>query len=212
MTIEKLIMRKTILGFLSILLFCCCSKDNTVDTPDIPDTNDKGVEVNFNSSVATSIIVTTSTRAPISDAIPVGHNVGVYGIPAMMNNLASYTMSGRINEENFQQYLFNAKYEVSSVSGTKSNLKQINMPKFPSNQSGMDGLAFYAYYPYTSSPVYEESKGYKIPITLNATDMSQTYDYLYTGQISSGCKRSYRSSMSKWNKRKRTRKIIPFKH
>ena len=180
-------MRKAMLGLLLLVLFASCSKDDTNDNPKIPNTNDEGVEVSFSSGVVTSILTTTTfTRGPIVSAIPMGHSVGVYGIPAMLDDPSSYTMQSRINEENFQQYLFNAKYEVIGVNGNKGTLKQVNSPKFPSNQSGMDALAFYAYYPFASNPVYDEAGGYKVPVKLETADMSQTYDYLYTGQIMSG--------------------------
>lgn len=176
-------MNKLILGILSLMLFPGCSKDNTSVNPEIPNADDEGVEVSFSSGVAASISSNlTMTRAILEGAIPTNSSVGIYGIPALYAEKEKYTIEKFVEEGDFQQYLFNAKYDATEVSQTTSSLKQAYKAKFPSNQSGMDALSFYAYYPYIEKPVYKSKLGYGVPITINNDNMSQITDYLYTNQ------------------------------
>lgn len=182
-------MNKLILGLSSLVLFACCSKESSSNgSSEIPNTDDEGVEINFNSGVVASSLVNVSTRGVLERAIPKGEHVGIYGIPAIKNNPTDYTIDKFPNQEDYQENLFNANYEVTSVSGTISYLQQQFAAKFPSNKSGKDALAFYGYYPYVDNSAIEtlgKGTGY-IPIQLNKDDMSKTSDYLYTGQIVSG--------------------------
>lgn len=182
-------MNKLILGTLSLLLFTYCSKESSSNgSSEIPNTDDEGVEVSFNSGVVLSSLTDVSTRGVLNLGIPKGEHIGIYGIPALKENAADYTIDKFMNQEDFQENLYNANYEVMSTSGTISTLKQQFTAKFPSNKSGKNALAFYAYYPYVdNSDIETLGKGLQaVPISLNKDDMSKTPDYLYTGQIVSG--------------------------
>lgn len=184
-------MNKLILGTSLLLFFTACSKESTGSgSSEIPNIDDEGVEVSFNSGVTTSVTTTSvTTRSGVLNmAIPKGDHVGIYGIPAIKENPDEYTIDKFMNQDEYQENLFNANYEVISTSGTKSTLKQQFTAKFPSNKSGKNALAFYAYYPFIeNSEIENVGKGPQaIPIQLNNKDMSKTLDYLYTGQIISG--------------------------
>lgn len=188
-------MNKLILGLSLLVLLTCCSKENSGNgSSEIPNINDDGVEVSFNSGVIASIPTTSViTRGGVlNTAIPKGDHVGIYGIPAKTEDPASnYTIDKFTDEIDFQENLFNANYEVMKISGTISYLQQQFVAKFPSNKSGKNALAFYAYYPYTEySEIENQGKGPQvIPVTINKDNMALTNDYLYTGQVISGIRR-----------------------
>ena len=71
------------------------------------------------------------------------------------------------------------------------------------------------------STLYLENMSLNGPVAVDSVKLSEDGKFSFAEKASEApefyrlriaCKRSYRSSMSKWNKRKRTRKIIPFKH
>lgn len=176
-------MNKFIIGALSLILLSCCSKGsiNGDETP--PELDGKEVEVNFSSGVTTSISTSSiGTRAPLEGAIPTGSIIGIYGIPSIYDKKGEYTLDKFTEPDEFQEHLYNAKYEATQTSPTKSSLQQAYKPKYPSNQSGMDALSFYAYYPYTENVVYIPQKGFGIKVALSKDNMSETIDYLYTDQ------------------------------
>lgn len=179
-------MNKLILGTCLLAALSGCGKDDAADNPGV---TNGGVEVKFNSGVSTLIPTTVTTRGgAINTFIPRGEHVGIYGIPAIKSNPDNYTIDQFTDEGQFQKNLFNANYEVMSGSGTTSVLQQQFVAKFPSNKSGYDALSFYGYYPYTDTQNIEDlGKGYAyIPIRINKDNMTQTNDYLYTGQYISG--------------------------
>lgn len=178
-------MNKLIIGSLSLLLLYSCKGSDDTEIH-IPDT--KGVEISFGSQVSSSSIsssvTSTSTRDVFENGsgLPVGHRVGVYGIPALIGDEASYTLEKFANEDEFQEFLYNASYEVMSTTVSKSTLSQTFIAKFPAIATGKNALSLYGYYPYTSN-VGTSLRGFTIPIELNQNDMAKTTDYLYTGQI-----------------------------
>lgn len=181
-------MNKFIIGALSLILLSCCSKGSINDDETPPEPDGEEVEVNFSSGVTTSISTPPiGTRAPLGGAIPTGSTVGIYGIPSIYNEKEKYTIDKFSELKDFQEHLYNAKYEATEIEGstTKSSLKQLFKAKYPSNQSGMNALSFYAYYPHTNSPIYTPQIGWGIPVTLRKDNMAETTDYLYTDQTTS---------------------------
>lgn len=175
-------MNKFIIGVLSLVLFSCCSKED-INDDDTPELNGEEIEVSFSSGVTTAIPTSSlGTRVPLEGAIPTSSVIGIYGIPSIYNEKEKYTLDKFAELEDFQEHLYNAKYEATEISATKSSLKQAYKAKYPSNQSGMDALSFYAYYPYTESPVYVPRRGFSIPVALNKDNMAEAIDYLYTDQ------------------------------
>lgn len=179
-------MNKLIIGTLSLLLLYSCKSNDDTEIP-IPE-NNEGVEIHFGSQVSSSVlsssVTSTSTRGAFENGsgLPKGHVVGVYGIPAIVGQDKDYILKNFPDEDQYQEYLFNASYNVMETSGTKSSLSQTFTAKFPAANTGKNALSLYAYYPYTSE-VSSSEFGFTIPIQLNRIDMTKTADYLYTGQI-----------------------------
>lgn len=183
-------MKHWILGISLVGMLSACSKDgpdSTVPTPDIPNTGNEGVEVRFSSGV----VVSTEVQSPFSrtifeDYIPEGSQIGIYGIAANLtdeNQTTAYSLvQGR---GNYWNPLENALYTVeSSIDGSMK--ADGETAKFPNDTEG-NGLVFYGYYPYTSD-IYAKRgasgvEALGLLMSLNSTNMENTTDYLYTGQI-----------------------------
>lgn len=180
---------KIIIGVLLLLLSSC--KGNSEADPEI--WKDETIEVHFGSQLNSSNISSSvdATRAVLENGtgLPKGHIVGVYGIPALLGDDGSYTIDKFYDEADFQEHLFNAAYDVIDTKGTKSELEQTYIAKFPASKTGKNALSLYAYYPYTTE-IQTSNNGFVVPVQLNTTDMSKTVDYLYTGQIMAGIQKT----------------------
>lgn len=177
-------MNRWITGILCLCLLVSCSEEEeqAADGPVQTDDN-VGAEINFSSSVVSSVItdiVGDVTRGPVNE---LGNNakIGVFGIPAVEGgDNSACNMTDKSLREEFQENLYNEPYTY--VSGY-DNLQAANKARFPRGNKA--ALAFYAYYPYvetTSRQEFEGKVAMAVPWKLNIDDMRETEDYMYTGQ------------------------------
>lgn len=177
-------MRHWILFISLFTLLPSCRKGEvpSTDSPDEP--IEKPIEVRFSSGISVSVNSEEErSRAPITESfLPPGKAVGVFGVLAKSDSPESCTLESVLAfEADFQNYLDNAQYVVSSTNG---DLEQQYIAQYPSKGSQYDGLAFYAYYPYSEDVLPDDYTNYhyQIETKLNQSNMENTEDYLYTGQ------------------------------
>ena len=120
------------------------------------------------------------TRAPIT-AFESNAQLGVFGIPAIQGGRnEDCDLFNKKNESDFQPNLFNACYTY--VPGYET-LQTEKLATFPNTSNA--GLMMYGYYPYTEEAEWREVNRvaqWAIPWKLNPRDMSETRDYMFTGQ------------------------------
>lgn len=176
-------MRHWILFISLLALLPSCRKGGgpSTDSPDEP--IEKPIEVRFSSGISVSVNPEEESRAPITETfLPPGKEVGVFGILAPTSSPDDCTLESVLAfEADFQTYLDNAQYVVSSSNG---DLEQQYIAQYPSKGARYWGLAFYAYYPYSDKVLPDDYADYhyQIETKLNQSHMENTEDYLYTGQ------------------------------
>ena len=184
-----MIMNRWLVSACFLCLLASCSKgDDASQSPDNP--TNGGAEVNFSSTVRSSIVVEIdgpSTRAPLTN-FETNSSVGLFGIPAIGSGAnGDCNLFDRQREEDFQMNLFNAQYTY--VAGY-DRMQSDNQATFPYGSN--PALMLYGYYPYTSQAKFTAVGGgrsqWAIPwqltlknsaVSQTVVDMSQTVDYMY---------------------------------
>ena len=165
-------------------LLASCSKDDDNTPQSGNNTNvNGGAVVSFSSNIFASVVVEVTglgTRAPIT-AFESNAQLGVFGIPAIQGGRnEDCDLFNKKNESDFQPNLFNACYTY--VPGYET-LQTEKLATFPNTSNA--GLMMYGYYPYTEEVEWREVNRvaqWAIPWKLNPRDMSETRDYMFTGQ------------------------------
>ena len=173
-----------IAGVALSFLLASCSKDDDNTPQSGNNTNvNGGAVVSFSSNIFASVVVEVTgpgTRAPITAFEP-NAQLGVFGIPAIQGNHNSdCDLFNKKNESDFQANLFNACYTY--VPGYET-LQTEKLATFPNTSNA--GLMMYGYYPYTEEAEWREVNRvaqWAIPWKLTPSDMSETKDYMFTGQ------------------------------
>lgn len=181
-------MNKWMIGGMALsLLLAACSKDEDAvpHSNEIIQGNHDGAVVSFSSSIFASVVVEVSgagTRAPIT-SFPSNAQLGIFGIPAVQGGANhDCDLFNKKNEKDFQQNLFNACYTYVPGYAT---LQTENLAMFPNTSNA--GLMLYGYYPFTAEAEWREVKDdrvaeWAVPWKIIPENMSETTDYLYTGQ------------------------------
>lgn len=162
---------------LSLFLLLPSCRKGEVNSPS-EDVAKEPVEVRFSSGIETIVTQYSLGRAPIEgETLPVGLNVGIFGIKAKSSNWGNYNITSLT-----QKNLNNEKYTVYDG----GVLFQNKIAEYPTKDTGYDGLVFYGYHPYmedVTDKYYDFMRdSYYIPVTLDYKDMSNSVDYLYTGR------------------------------
>lgn len=173
-----------IAGVALSFLLASCSKDDDNTPQSGNNTNvNGGAVVSFSSNIFASVVVEVTglgTRAPIT-AFESNAQLGVFGIPAIQGGRnEDCDLFNKKNESDFQPNLFNACYTY--VPGYET-LQTEKLATFPNTSNA--GLMMYGYYPYTEEAEWREVNRvaqWAIPWKLNPRDMSETRDYMFTGQ------------------------------
>lgn len=173
-----------IAGVALSFLLASCSKDDDNTPQSGNNTNvNGGAVVSFSSNIFASVVVEVTgpgTRAPITAFEP-NAQLGVFGIPAIQGNHNSdCDLFNKKNESDFQANLFNACYTY--VPGYET-LQTEKLATFPNTSNA--GLMMYGYYPYTEEAEWREVNRvaqWAIPWKLTPSNMSETKDYMFTGQ------------------------------
>lgn len=174
-------MKKAIFSTALLALLVACSSEKPEPA------GGAGSEVHFSTGVNTK--TTIETRAAVeTSTLPVGNQVGIYGIVANKTNMNSinWTTPGLELKEN----LNNAVYTAYTAENSVQDLVPQVMAKFPFDKNG--ALVFYAYHPYTADVVYTagSAKTPQVPVTGKAI-MAQIDDYMYvSGTPSAATKQS----------------------